>query len=313
MSLSSFNFVIQNLSHHKDQEIVTFLHGLGIDESNSDFLLIKNQIQIIDIDFKKTITKENLYDVIINLDIDNMKEQIRFNENNKWEQDDETNFDLINDLIEEKNFFNILDKIIKYMKYNNISSINENELKELFNIQSQDVIYVLHFSPLFNSNSSDYFLKNSSNADFILSFSFKYQFLPNYLTSDHFLQKLSQQHKKMKITDNSDKEVTPLLNTYLLPARSQHTKIFSMDRHSSNSYTSIEIAFIVASLGMYAYLRNCVGLDEKITTPANIIKIAFAIIIPPAAMVIGMFSLFCSEKNSDKFEEQNVRIRDARI
>lgn len=76
------------------------------------------------------------------------------------------------------------------------------------------------------------------------------------------------------------------------------------ERGVTKSYTddetSIEVGFIIASLGMYAYLKNCVdGREDSLTTPTAIAKIALAVLLPPVAMIIGVFSLFCLNKKPD--------------
>jgi hypothetical protein len=56
-------------------------------------------------------------------------------------------------------------------------------------------------------------------------------------------------------------------------------------------YEKKEVAFTALSLGMYAYLRNCVGLHSELSF-STILKIAVAVLAPPVAMMVGMASFF---------------------
>lgn len=70
-------------------------------------------------------------------------------------------------------------------------------------------------------------------------------------------------------------------------------------------YENEEILFIIFSLGIYAYLRNCVGMEQLDVTSA--FKIALAIILPPVAMIAGIVSLFF-KPNSIQQTEPKVAI-----
>jgi hypothetical protein len=80
-----------------------------------------------------------------------------------------------------------------------------------------------------------------------------------------------------------------------------------------NSYTPAEIGFTIASLGMYAYLRNCVGMNTKLSAPSNIAKIVLAVILPPVAMITGVFSLFCPPLRVKENPENDNRQQDKSI
>lgn len=84
-------------------------------------------------------------------------------------------------------------------------------------------------------------------------------------------------------------------------------KATESEREVTKSYTdddtAVEVGFIIASLGMYAYLKNCVDRREDcLSTPTAIAKIALAVLLPPVAMIIGVFSLFCPIKKCDVTE-----------
>ena len=70
-----------------------------------------------------------------------------------------------------------------------------------------------------------------------------------------------------------------------------------------DTWTCGEIIAASLSLGMYAYLKNCIGLKEDLTTPASIAKIALAVLLPPVAQLIGIFSIFCQPKASQQHLE----------
>jgi hypothetical protein len=71
------------------------------------------------------------------------------------------------------------------------------------------------------------------------------------------------------------------------------TKSQKTESNYLDYYTPTEIALTVFTLGMYAYLKNCVdGREESLSEPTAIAKIALAILVPPVAMMTGIFSFF---------------------
>ncbi len=75
------------------------------------------------------------------------------------------------------------------------------------------------------------------------------------------------------------------------------------------NYSTEEIVFIAASMGMYAYLRNCVDRrEESLTSATAVLKIAIAVVLPPVAMLVGLFSLlFDLNQNIKKKNDTDSR------
>ncbi len=105
----------------------------------------------------------------------------------------------------------------------------------------------------------------------------------------------------------ADSRIVSLLNKKENQAKTEKAEQLAINketkRHRDESYSTEEIIITIFSMGMYAYLKNCIGLKSNLSSAANVAKIALAVLAPPAAMLTGIFSLFYSSNETHSEEE----------
>jgi len=115
--------------------------------------------------------------------------------------------------------------------------------------------------------------------------------------------KQSEAERQATIIRNNTKTVT------VLPTGAPKIHPNQIPKSYEASYSTAEAVAIVFSLGMYAFFRNVVERVEYQSTALAILTGIAGMLVPPVAMIVGIFSLFCPTKAEAEFEKNGERAK----